>query len=227
MHILWAHCATVWLLLRSRTVQIFTGHVDEHLVSVAKERHSPLKRAVRKRTTKDLYSELHQAALDHLSTIYADSDTLGPADLKKMRFMIDFLNTGSDSPGVTCNNSLHFWAKPSKLCFLEKLWEKSQSGELLAAYWDEFVTSALLDKFNIRNVELSVEVNQAKYQELKGQFQETGTCIQHLFCSRCLKTHNLRGMNTEPVGNRVLGFWREQVFNRYQIQILDYILKET
>ena len=124
-----------------------------------------------------MYSELHQAALDHLSTVYADSDTLAPADLRKMRFMRDFLNTGSDCLGVTCNNSLHFWAKPNELRSLEDLWQKSQSGELLTAYCDEFVTPALLNKFNIKTMELSVEVKQTKYQELKDQAQQTGTYI--------------------------------------------------
>ena len=182
-------------------MQIFTGHVGEHSVSVDKERHSPLKRAARKRTTKELYSELHQAALNHLSTIYANSDTLGPAELKKMRFMTDFLNTGSDSSGVTCS-SLHFWANPSNVCSLEELWQKSQSDELFTAYCDEFVTFALLDKFNIKNMELSVEVNEAKYQELKGQLQETGTCIEHLSCSPCLRSHNLGEHWNEHITSR-------------------------
>ena len=122
-----------------------------------------------------MYSELHQTALSHLSTIYADYDTLEPVDLKKMRFMRDLVKTGSDGlGGVTCN-SLHFWAKPSELRSLEELWQKSQSGELLTAYCDEFVTPALLDKFNIKNMDLSVEVNESKYQELKDQLQRTGT----------------------------------------------------
>ena len=156
-------------------MQIFTGYADEYPVSVTEEGHSLRQRSARKRTTKDMYSELHQAALDHLSTIYTDSDILGPADLKKMRFITEFLNTGSDSlGGITCN-SLHFWAKPNELRSLEDLYQKSQSGELLTAYCDEFVTPALLDEFNIKNMELSVEVNQEKYQELKDQFQETGT----------------------------------------------------
>ena len=124
-----------------------------------------------------MYSELHQAALNHLSTICVDSDTHEPADMKKMRFMRDFLNTGSDGlGGVTCN-SLHFWARPHELHSLEDLWEKSQSGELLTAYCDEFVTPALLDKFNIKNMALSVEVSPTKYQKLKDQFQGTGTSI--------------------------------------------------
>ena len=102
---------------------------------------------------------------------------MDPADLKKMRFIKEFLNIGSDSlGGITCN-SLHFWAKPNELRSLEDLYQKSQSGELLTAFWDEFVTPALLDKFNIKNLELSVEVNQAKYQELKDQFQETGMYV--------------------------------------------------
>ena len=116
---------------------------------------------------------MQRVALENLAKVLNRPDIPDSMKEKSVKFTSEFLADGREFREIE-EGSLLFWLTFSTIESLEDLWIKSRSDYLTTAFYEEFVTQEFLTKFRLKEIVISVTIDEGAYLKCKTRLLAKG-----------------------------------------------------
>ena len=119
-----------------------------------------------------------EARVQNIRNILGDRDDTDEEKLQKLEHLLftDELREAGQCTDIN-RNSLHFILRVTQPSALERIWQKSISGQLTRAFYNEFVTPQFRRKFDLKKITIVVSISEAQYLRCKKALLARGECF--------------------------------------------------